>query len=190
MKKNTTSANKENSEPNKRGRIASFLLNHKVSVFLVLVILGVFSWGTFKNYQLKSQFEENKIKLETQYAQKTDSLQVANYKLTTKVFSWAIRSELMRNNNEQINQFFLSFIQNPNIEKVQLVNPDNAVILLSTDKKDEGMKMDMTQINQTDSLMVVREASVLKIYNPIMGLNKKIGILVVAISSQKPLENK
>lgn len=189
MEKNTNSDNKEFSQDNKRGRIASFLLNHKVSVFLVLVIFGIFSWGTFKNYQLKTQFEKDILNMETQYAQKSDSLQVANYKLTTKVFSWAIRSELMRNNKEQINQFFLSFIQNPNIQKVQLINPENAMVLLSTDKKDEGSKTDMTKVNQTDSLMVVREASVLKIYNPIMGLNKKIGILVVDVAIQKPLEN-
>ena len=118
-----------------------------------------------------------------------DSLKVANYKLTSKVFSWAIRSEMLRNNNEQVDQFFLSFIKDPNVKKIQLINPDNAVVILSTDKKDEGQKIDIQKIYQTDSLTVVREDDILKIYNPIMGLNKKIGLLVIEIANQKYQKN-
>lgn len=185
MENNATPEKKSLSKSKKENKFRLFLLNHKVSVILVLAILVVFSWGAFKNYQLKRQFAKQQEELINSYESKMDSLKVANYKLTSKVFSWAIRSEMLRNNNEQVNQFFLSFIKDPNVKKIQLINPDNAMVVLSTDKKDEGQKIDMQKIYQTDSLTVVREDDVLKIYNPIMGLNKKIGLLVIEVANQK-----
>jgi len=165
--------------PKKQSKLKGFILKNKVTVFLLLVILGVFSWGSFKNYRLKAQFEKNKMEIEIRDAIRLDSIKSASYELSTKVFSWAIRSEMLRNNTEQVDQFFLSFIKEPNVRKIQLLNPDTGKVLLSTDKKEEGQVLSQLEGLKTDSLTAVRAEGSLKVYSPIMGLNTKLGLLIV-----------
>ncbi len=175
MEKNTNTG----ASPIKQSKFKAFVFKNKVTVFLLLLLIGVFSWGSFKNYRLKAQFEKNKMETEIRDAMRLDSIKSASYELSTKVFSWAIRSEMLRNNTEQVDQFFLSFIKEPNVRKIQLLNPETGKVLLSTDKKEEGQVLSEMEGLKTDSLTAVRTEGSLKVYSPIMGLNTKLGLLIV-----------
>jgi hypothetical protein len=126
---------------------------------------------------LEKSTENEKLAIINKYELKIDSLNAVQLQQTAKAFSWAIRSELIRGNNDQINQYFNEFIKTPGIIKLQLINPDNSVIEISTDKKDVGtLNTDYTNIKNQETILVLSE---LKIVTPISGMNKQIGVFIL-----------
>lgn len=144
-----------------------YVWNHKLVFFLLLLLLVVAGWAGIKIMSLKRSYNKEKISLTNQYAGET-----------ARVFSWAIRSEMLRENNEQINQFFLRLVKEPGFRKIQLVDI-NGNVIVSTDKKDEGSTVsDTTILNAEDSRQITRD-NILRTVTPVMGLNSKIGVLVI-----------
>ena len=99
--------------------------------------------------------------------------------LTSNVFSWAIRGELTRENKEQVNQFFLSIIKEPGVSKVEFVRAPDGKITLSTNKKDEGSIYTNQVALMSNETINFKTDSVLNVVTPVMGLNNKLGVLVI-----------
>ena len=64
---------------------------------------------------------------------------------------------------------------------INLINPENGEIILSTDKKNEGQIISDRQIMDVTDLTVLADSMQLKVVVPIMGLNIKNGVLVVEV---------
>ena len=158
-------------------KLLQFLFKAKYYLGLILIILIILIWHYSKIHFLEQNMEKEKLELLNNYKIKLDSLNTVHMKLTAKTFSWAIRSELIRGNKDQINQYFNEFIKTPGIIKLQLINTENSVIEISTDKKDEGTKnVDYINIKGQDAISGLPE---LKIVTPISGLNKQIGVFIL-----------
>jgi len=169
-----------NARMNKKpGKLKIFILNHKMIFSLIFIVIVVFLWAIIKMNLMEKQFEKQNLEQKTAYENKIDSLTAKHLVLTSKVFSWAIRSELTRENKEQVNQFFLSFIKEKGVTKVEFVDAKTSKVTLSTDKKDEGTLFTNQVALLTDETIQYRNDSVYSIISPVMGLNNKIGVLVV-----------
>lgn len=174
-----------NTDTKKENKFLKFILQNKVIVILILLLFGVFFWALIKMHYMEKDFKMQQSEMVNKYELKFDSLNVAKMELVSTVFSWAIRSELSRENMEQVNEFFLNFIKVPDVEKVQLVSYDSSKILISTDKKDEGQAITDRKLFASDTLHYYRtDASHIQYITPIMGLNKRIGSLVIDIKSK------
>jgi hypothetical protein len=159
--------------------------NNKAAIVLTALLLVV-SIGFF----IKTRINEKKINNEktqliTNYESKIDSLQIKHLKLITEVFSWSVRSELLRKNNENLNQLLTVFVKESGADLVQLINPENNVVLISSDKKFEGSTITDTKFEDLTSTIVLNEENNIKILSPVMGFNKNIGILIVEIKSSE-----
>ena len=115
------------------------------------------------------------------YETKIDSLNTANIKLTVKAFSWAMRSELIRQNMDQADQLMIAFVQEPNIQNVKLVNQDNSMIVISTNKKEEGQEFENKELLTVNNTTIFKDSTLIRVVNPLMGLNKKLGVLIVDV---------
>ena len=165
-------------EVKNKSKFGAYILRHKMVFALLLIILVLALWSFIKMTLMKNQFEKQKADIVTTYELKIDSLTQKQLAFTSKVFSWAVRSELTRENKEQVNQFFLSFIQEKNVKKVMFIDASNSTITLSTDKKDEGTVItDLTLL--PDDTKVKTNADGFQIISPVMGLNNKLGSLVI-----------
>ena len=118
----------------------------------------------------------------TQYESKIDSLQIKHLEFATEVFSWSVRSELLRNNTENLNQLLSVFVRQSGADLVQLVNPKDNIVLLSSDKKFEGTSLETTAFSNLTSTKVYAEENLVKIVSPVMGFNDKIGVLLVVLN--------
>ena len=89
-------------------------------------------------------------------------------------------------NYDQINQYLISFVREPHVQDVVLAKADG-VILLATNKRLEGTPV-------TDSfpasVLQVEKATVsslegrgLMSASPVMGLNRKLGVLIVVYAA-------
>jgi len=164
---------------NTKGNFGELVLRHKFITFLIAVLVIVSLWAFIKISLLENKFKKDTLKLKSDYENKIDSLTTNQLMLSSKVFSWAIRSELTRENKEQVNQFFLNFIKEPGVSKVEFVNALDGRVMLSTNKKDEGLVFPNQVALATTETINYRNDSVLSIVSPVMGLNNKLGVLVI-----------
>lgn len=165
----TTSVKKK---PNK---VVKYILNHKMLFSLLFALIVVFIWGQCKI----SQLEKEKSALELTHQVKMDSLQKVDYMLVSKVFSWAVRSDMLRNNFEQANLYIDNIVKEPNITKAYAINSDNNTIILSSNKEDIGLPVsDVTLLQPTETTIQQLNNST-RFVTPIIGLNRQIGISVI-----------
>ena len=164
-----------------RCKFFQFVWKHRgASVFFVLFLVASI-WGIWNIYELKKE----KNLLTEQFAAQKDSLQISDYALITKVFSWAVRSDMMRNNYDQANQYLNQIIKEPHIQKVFAVDVEKNVIVLSTDKNEVGMPVSDIVLLQTNNAAIQYNSNSTRFIIPITGLNKRIGIAVIDTDLKK-----
>jgi len=173
------SENQENKKVIKKSKFGAFILRHKLVFSLLIVIVVISLWSFIKITLIENQFKKDTLKLRSDYENKLDSITTKNLMLTSKVFSWAIRSELTRENKEQVNQFFLSIIKERGVSKVEFVRAPDGKITLSTNKKDEGSIYTNQVALMSNETINFKTDSVLNVVTPVMGLNNKLGVLVI-----------
>jgi L-lactate utilization protein LutC len=160
------------------GKFGVYVRKHKMVFFLLVLLVLISLTAVIKIMIMENQYTRHTAALVTDYENKIDSLMAQQLVLTSKVFSWAIRSELTHDNNEQVNQFFMSFIQEKGVTNIKLVDVNTSTVKLSTDKKDEGSIVNNPAI-MTDKPIYQTNDSTLQVISPVMGLNNKIGVLII-----------
>ncbi len=168
-------------------RVVHFIKNNLLTLFLVLGLVVVFIWLTVQNRSQRKQFEQEKSALVTAHENQMDSLRIEQITFATEVFSWSVRSELLRNNTENLNQLLTVFVQQSGADLVQVINATDKVVLLSSDKKFEGTPVADTTLNGLSSTRVLREVKTVTIMSPIMGFNDKLGVLLVTLQTATSL---
>jgi L-lactate utilization protein LutC len=171
--------NTEKNELNGKSKSGSFILKHKMVFTLLLIIVIISLWAFIKISIVENHYKKDILKMKSVFENKMDSLTAKQLILTSKAFSWAIRSELTRENKEQVNQFFMSFIKEPGVNRVEFVNASDSKVSLSTNKKDEGTTFTDQVAIMTTKAINYRNDSILTIVSPVMGLNNKLGVLVI-----------
>lgn len=163
-------------------KVWEIIKKNPVSVVLLLTLIVLIIWGAFKINNDKKQFENDKTGLITKYELKIDSLELKSIKFSSKVFSWSVRSELLRKNVENLNQLFTVYVKESNANLVQLVNLEDNALIISTDKQYEGNKFVMpANIDLTQQNTVASDSKII-IYTPVMGFTNTIGLLIVEVS--------
>lgn len=198
-----TENNKQDKQPDKKdvkkndspNWFLAFIKKNIVSVLLALALIIVIIWFSAKNNMDNRQFEKEKTSLITQsknersaltatYESEKDSLRLVNLEAAAKIFSWSVRSELLRNNTENLNQLVNAFVKESGADLVQLIDPETNKIILSSDKKFEGSEYAQKIDFGLKEPHTLKEDGGVKIITPIMGLNTALGILIVQIDTE------
>lgn len=178
MKKDFNQLDARSQISTESNKILDFLLRNKATLFFIILLIVVVVWALIKINVMEHRFTKEKEALTYAYELQIDSLTVSHLELTSKVFSWGIRSEMMHQNQEQINQFFLNYIKETDVICLSLIDPQTNMIILSTDKTQEGRILSLVDLSQDGTVSIV-EDSVFSVVTSIMGLNSKIGILKI-----------
>lgn len=180
---------KKNDSSNK---FLAFIKKNIVAVLLALILIVVLIWYSVKISLSDKQFEKEKTELITKseneksalitrHKTEKDSLQIKNLESESKIFSWSVRSELMRNNTENLNQLVNVFVKESGADLVQLIDPATNIVTLSSDKKFEGTEYPQKIDYALTEPHILMGEGAIKIITPVMGLNNAIGILIVQI---------
>lgn len=166
-----------------KDKILAFLKNNKAATTLSILLLIAIIWFFVKLRTNERNFNNEKSKIITRYENTIDSLQIKNLEFATEVFSWSVRSELLRNNTENLNQLLTLFAKKSSADLIQIINPENKNVLLSSDKKFEGVRYSGLLDFEIKNTVVLKDESAVKIITPVMGFNSMIGILIVEIEN-------
>ena len=146
----------------------------------ILAIAVVYFW---KDIQGKKQKAEVEKMASAQIMENTREM----LKLVTKPFVWSIRAEMLRENMDQVNIYTKEMIREKNFQIIYLIDPEGKIVI-STDKKLEGQLaagMVETGLLQTDSVMVLKKDDLLTVAAPVMGYDKKLGVLIMSYLPEK-----
>lgn len=166
-----------------RVKLKSYFKKNLVPLLLAFVLLVVLIWSSIRISVDAKRYENEKTQLITLYETQMDSLQVKHLEFASTVFSWSVRSELLRNNVENLSQLLTTFVKESGADLVQLVNPENKIILLSSDKKFEGNTYNQNLDFEIENTVVFKQDGVIRIVTPVMGFNSTIGILIIELKN-------
>ncbi len=184
-------------EPSRRATFVSKLTGTRlplwVSLALLVLWLVTFAWQSLAQKRLEaslaqdreamtSQFEVDRQTLLSQLRGRVESETDESRRQFGLALAWAVRGEMIRNNLDQVDQFFTEIVRLPNTERVLLVGADSKV-LVSTDRRHQGadgaalVGADTLQAGQV-SVRAGRDGT-RELVIPVMGLNSRLGTVIV-----------
>ncbi len=155
-------------------------------IFLLLAGAALFFWKTWAVGNLERQLVVQRETLIDLSARALTDQADEMLRLAAVPMGWAVRSELLKGNLEQIDDYFRRYVREANITGVVLVD-DRDSILVATDKKLEGtpgsaaFPADLLAISQTTT--DTTSAGVVRTAVPIMGFDSRMGTLVFTYST-------
>ena len=165
-----------------QNKIVAFLLKHKIVIGLIIIFVVYWFYTNNKLNNQKEAFENTISNIEMQYEHKLDSTKVAGMNQMAKVFSWAVRSELIRNNVENVVQLMMNLVKERAINSISLINASDNKVILSTNKKEEGEQFSSLNVASISNLFVQEDSLRVRIYSPILGIDSKLGVLYFDIA--------
>lgn len=173
QKQNTESTiNSGKSEP-------SFLKKNALVLSLVGVIIISIVWGIISKQSTARKYERQLTELKESHAAILDSMKIHEGELFISALSWACRSEMMRENMDQVNSYFLEALKNTHVLWLQIIDHKTGNIVLSTNKKDEGSKSTDDFIVKATAIASRSQEQTITYVAPIYSFNQQLGVLVM-----------
>jgi hypothetical protein len=169
---------KQNGEQTKQRVGKSFIVAQWrliIILLLVIAVAGMYVWKNVAVNRAKAQLTEKAGRIITD--QNRMFLRLAVVPLV-----WAVRSEMIRENYDQINQYLKQFVKEQNMKEIVVAKPDGAIVV-ATNKKFEGKPVTdifPASVLQENKLMVSSlENGDIMVASPVMGLSAKAGVLIL-----------
>lgn len=157
-------------------------------LLLFTTALSAYLWFS-KNHALTEQMEDFEYERLLMGQEASEVFQInaeQQLALMMKPLVWAVRAELTRGNQEQIDQYFKQLVKSDKIQEVTLLDKTGKIIL-SSNKKNEGNNLDTDYANEVikiEASTIITETDVLAIASPVMGLDDRLGTLLVVCDNE------
>lgn len=160
-------------------KLGAIMKSNKAVAVLILLLLVVIVWSMIQVRINESRFNKEKAQLIEHNDRVIDSLKNEHLAFATEVFSWSVRSELLRDNTENLNQLLTAFVKESGADLVQVINAADNTILLSSDKKFENTTYLGPFPEDITETVRVNDQDAVRLFTPVMGFSSTIGILHV-----------
>ena len=146
-----------------------------IILLLVIVVAGMYVWKNVAVNRATAQLSEKAGRIITD--QNRMFLRLAVVPLV-----WAVRSEMIRKNYDQINLYLNQFVKEQNMKEIVVAKPDGAIVA-ATNKKIEGASIEgifsptLLQVDKTT--VTSMENGDIMVVSPVMGLSAKVGVLIL-----------
>lgn len=176
------STDSQKSDSPKKQNKTPFWKKHFLSLLLLLAVGVSIVWALISQNRLEKKHEAEIEQLISDHNSVVNDLVLDKAKLTTSTLALAVRSELIDENKDQVNQYFLQMIKNKQISKIMLVNHKSGQIEMSTNRKDESTIFQNKNLLTAKNVVSEDTGSVITTATPVMGLNNQMAVLVVEIT--------
>ena len=151
-----------------------FKQNVGATIVMIIMLIAIIFLGI--NLMVKQkQHKEEIADVNAKNTALVDSLKKDNFTWLTKVFTWTVRSEMLRENLEQVKLYSQEFIKYQYVDNIKVVDPSGRVIF-STDMKDQNV---ITEWSNIQKLAVIQQDNKIIIAAPVLGNNIILGAVVI-----------
>ena len=164
-------------------------------VGLALLILWAisFAWQSLAQKRLEAKLETDRAAMTAQADNERQALLAqlrtrageaseASLREFGTALAWAVRGEMIRNNLDQVDQFFTEIVRLPNTERAVLAGTDGK-ILVSTDRRhvgaDAAALVGAEALQQGQVSVRAAQDGARDLVIPVMGLNSRLGTVIV-----------
>ncbi len=159
-------------------------------VIALALLSGLWIWKAVELRKVSSENEMANKLLKRKVSMQMDANLKSQLILLSKPFVWAIRDKMISGNRQDINIYMNQMVKEKNFEEIPIVDQGN-VILLSTDKKEEGKPYSTfynSSFLKSDSTnMYTQRGRTIVITTPILGLDKRLGTLSIKYNMPNPI---
>ena len=150
-------------------------------LILILIALGMYLWKVLAVRNLQEKMELQRTEMIQDRKDALDNQAGEILRLSVLPLDWAVRSEMMRGNLSQVDDYFREFVQEAGVQTVFLIDSKNKVILATNRKLEtqSGDRVVSSAIMEAEDAVIERTESRIRLGIPIMSFNEKLGILVV-----------
>ena len=174
--------NNEGKSTEQKKGFVGFMKKHKLILLLLWAVVSIpaVAYFSYKYLKTTSDFTNTVEDMNVRHEMAMDSLNTRSSVQLSKVFTWAVRSEMIRGNVEQTDQLISTLVKEPNIININMTNTALTKILLSSNKNNQDAVINkLDYVLEDDEPKVAKDSSSVTIYTPIMGVDKKIGVLQI-----------
>jgi cell division protein FtsL len=154
-------------------------------IFIVVIILVPVVIYFIKDCEINRLKEKQAVEIQAIKQQASDKVDLnnnANLIIVGKIFSWAVRGELTRDNKDQVNQMMIELVKENDYRQVVLLSGDGSVVL-STDKKFEGEGFNNSVYEAllgSDNVQVSPQKNGdLLVAAPVFGIDSRLGTVII-----------
>ncbi len=168
--------------PKKKGLSPQTIIIIILLCLVVIIPSCVFLWKQIEIIHLNKKHDTEMSALRTNASTTMKDVNKKNMETLARVFSWAVRSEMLRNNMDQVSTYMTELVKAADLNDISAIKTDG-IVALSTNKKYEGntypgpVASQLSTINEVVS-QTGNDASVM-IICPIMGLDSRLGTIVI-----------
>lgn len=154
----------------------------------LLLLLILWIWKAMEIKGMQKAFSKSKIELHEKASKKLVQNNEIHLKLLAKPMIWALRTEMMQGNLNQVNLYLNDLVKEKNFQSIAVANEEGNIIS-STNKKEE--EMPFTSISKekyltSNETSIENEGdSILIMTSPIMGFNNRLGTLYIKYGVDK-----
>jgi len=155
---------------------------------LAVLLVGVLAWRALSIRGLHGQMEAQRSELEEGRRRELATQAGAMLRLAALPLGWAVRAEMIKENFDQIDDYFRLFVKEPGVERLLLVGKDGQ-IRVATDKKLEGQAaapLVSAPILEAVEVVLEESAHSTRVAVPIMALDSRVGVMVLDYSRRAP----
>lgn len=150
-----------------------------VKILIGVLLLGNL-WFGIGNMMSNKRYAKEKKQLIAAYELKLSENIEEQLQLVTKTFVWSIRSEMIRDNYDQVGLYFNQLVKEDDRVTEIIAVDRKGKMVVSTNKRYEGKAFKSIH-NETalkgDEVSITQEGQIFTIIAPIMALNSRIGTL-------------
>jgi len=163
--------------------LVRFVKKQQLLITILVGLIAIICVYIWKDTAARKQKETIVEKASLRLMEKNNEMLV----LLCKPLIWVTRSEMLRNNLEEVSIFTADLVKEKNFQYIHLIDPEGNVII-STNKKLEGQPAgDLfgQDILSTDSTIVrPGEGNSLIVAAPVMGYDRRLGTIILNYSAE------
>lgn len=152
-----------------------------IVLLLILLPLGVYVWRALTVRSMANRLEAQQAEMagarrEALKLQARDMLRLA-----ARPLGWAVRTEMLRSNLSQVDDYIRQFVREPGVRSLILVGKDGRILLASDRKLETQSAAPLVSkaIREAMDVVVEESGDSTRIGVPIMGFDDRLGVLVV-----------
>jgi hypothetical protein len=161
-----------------------------IIIIALVLIAGLWAWKTIQINNIRNQAEQEQLELNKKAIAQIRKIDEVNLKLLAKPLVWAIRTEMLNNNVNQVALYINEIVRQNNFRKISVID-GNGIVMLSTDKKEEGKAFGLAgsiiDLSSNNTLVANLNDTMMVMTSPIMGFNNRLGTLNIIYSAKQPM---